>query len=207
MPRTVEVALYQFDELSDKAKEVAREWFRTASQHDEWWDSVFDDAETIARLMGIEFDRKRGGSAPAIWFSGFSSQGDGACFEGRYAYAKGGAAKLRQYAPEDVTLHAIVDQLQALQKAHGYQLLATVKQRGHYSHSGCTDIDVMRSNDADVSADTEQALARLLRDFMDWIYRQLNDEYDALNSNETVDDNIRCNEYEFEADGRRTRHD
>jgi hypothetical protein len=209
--RTVTKSVYQFDELSDAAKETAREWFRTASADDEFWEATYADADSIAKLMGIEIDQKpvqtMGGTTryePAIFFTGFSSQGDGACFEGRYSYAKGGAAKVRTHAPVDEKLHAIADGLQAVQKAHGYKLYAKVKQSGHYSHSGCTDIEVMKGDDcAPDEAETE--VKRLLRAFMDWIYRQLETEYEYQNEDEQVDENIRANEYEFEADGRRTR--
>lgn len=205
MTRTVLVELFQFDELSDAAKERARDWYRTASEQDEWWDSVYEDAETIAALMGIEIAHKGAHAEPSIFFSGFSSQGDGACLEGRYAYAKGGAAKVRDHAPVDAELHRIADGLQALQKANGYKLTATVEQSGHYSHSGCTDIDVSKGEDWAGEA-IESEVKSLLRAFMDWIYRQLQAEYDALNEDEAVEDNIRANEYEFEADGRRARH-
>lgn len=209
--RTVTKSVYQFDELSDAAKETAREWFRTASADDEFWEATYADADSIAKLMGIEIDQKpvqtMGGTTryePAIFFTGFSSQGDGACFEGRYSYAKGGAAKVRAHAPVDEKLHSIADGLQAVQKAHGYKLYAKVKQSGHYSHSGCTDIEVMKGDDYAPDA-AEAEVKRLLRAFMDWIYRQLETEYEYQNEDEQVDENIRANEYEFEADGRRTR--
>jgi hypothetical protein len=41
-----------------------------------------------------------------------------------------------------------------------------------------------------------------MRDFADWIYRQLESEYDYANSDESVDENILCNEYEFDENGK-----
>ena len=32
--------LYKFDELSDEAKEKARDWYREAGAGDQWWDCV-----------------------------------------------------------------------------------------------------------------------------------------------------------------------
>lgn len=212
MPRTVTKQVFTFEELSDKAKEKARDWLRELQAQDsDWWDSVYDDAESIGKLMGIEMDQKPvklygGGTRydPAIWFSGFASQGDGACFEGRYAYAKGGAAKVKAYAPQDETLHRIADGLQALQKAHGYRLSCTVKHSGHYYHSGCTDFEVMKGDDY-APEEAEKELKRLLRQFMDWIYKQLEEEDEYRNSDEAIDESIIANGYEFEADGSRTR--
>ena len=43
----------------------------------------------------------------------------------------------------------------------------------------------------------------LSRDLMRWIYRTLEKECDWQNADEQVDENIRCNEYEFDVDGER----
>jgi hypothetical protein len=42
------------------------------------------------------------------------------------------------------------------------------------------------------------------RDFMDWIYRQLEAAYEFEQKDETVAENIRANEYEFTAEGKRS---
>jgi hypothetical protein len=55
--RTIETNVYKFDELSDAAKERARDWFREASAGDTP-DCALDDAVTIAGLMGIEIERR-----------------------------------------------------------------------------------------------------------------------------------------------------
>jgi hypothetical protein len=90
----VETPVYDFTELSAAAKDKARAWFRETID-DDWWDSVYDDFERICPILGVTLAttpvRLMGGGTrqkPCIWFSGFSSQGDGACFEGRYAYAR-----------------------------------------------------------------------------------------------------------------------
>ena len=38
---------------------------------------------------------------------------------------------------------------------------------------------------------------------MKWIYKQLQDEYEGLTNNESVDDAITSNEYTFTASGKR----
>lgn len=58
--RTIEVQLFQFDELDDTAKERAREWYRNVSQHDEWWECVYDDAERIGlKITGFDVGRSQ----------------------------------------------------------------------------------------------------------------------------------------------------
>jgi hypothetical protein len=205
--RTETVNVYQYQELSDSAKAAARDWFRSCADSADM-DSVIDDAVRIGSLMGIEITSRAWtnpngfkGSTPEIYWSGFSSQGDGACFEGRYSYRKGAAKAMRQEAPQDAELYSIVDQLQEIQRRNMYQLTATTKQRGHYQHSGCMVVDVDRADDKAMTDDAEQEVTDLLRRFADWIYHQLEAERDYQNADDTVEDNITANKYDFNADG------
>ncbi len=97
MPEVICTTVYQFPELSDAAKEKARSWYRELGPHDDWWDAVYEDFERVCEILGIRLKttpvRLMGGGTrakPCIWFSGFWSQGDGACFEGYWSHAKGG---------------------------------------------------------------------------------------------------------------------
>ena len=137
MPEVICTTVYQFPELSDAAKEKARSWYRELGPHDDWWDAVYEDFERVCEILGIRLKttpvRLMGGGTrakPCIWFSGFWSQGDGACFEGYWSHAKGAAARIRDYAPTDATLHGIADRLQAIQRRNFYQLAAEVSHRG-----------------------------------------------------------------------------
>jgi hypothetical protein len=210
--RTEKVTIYQFAELSDAAKEAAREWWRN-SEIEMGLDVEFayDDFTRVGDILGISFDQRSirlmgGGTRgePCIYYSGFSSQGDGACFEGYYSYAKGAPKAIRAYAPDDEELHAIADGLQALQRRNFYRLTAATKHRGHYYHSGCMSVDVEDSEHRyrDL-ADAEGDMTDLLRRFADWMYRQLESEYEWRMSDEQVDEAITANEYEFDEDGDR----
>jgi hypothetical protein len=201
MARTETVTVYQFDELSADAKEKAREWWRKASEGDEWWGATYEDAERMAAILGITIDTKHG-HGPAIYFSGFWSQGDGACFEGRYAYAPGSVQAIKAEAPKDKTLHAIAEALYRVQRPHGYGLTARVSNTGNSSHEYATLIDVFKG-DEEADAETAGHVADALRDFMRWIYRSLETEWEYQNADEQVDENIRANEYDFTADGKR----
>lgn len=199
MPEVKEIVVYSFDELSDEAKERAREWWRKDALDYNWWEFIYGDASRMGTILGIDLNTKpvklMNGSTrydPCIFFSGFSSQGDGACYEGTYSYAKGAAKKIRKEAPKDTDLHEIADALQSIQHHHRYQLTAKMVHRGHYYHSGCMYIDV--------DGDAEE-LEQPLRDFADWIYRQLETEHDYQMSDESVDENIRANGYEFTEEG------
>lgn len=197
---TVTREIYQFTELDDDAKEKARDWWRDGFQYDSWWhDDIIDGAKRIGGIMGIDIDH--------VYFSGFSSQGDGACFVGSYQYNKGALPAIMREYPQDTELHQIARDLQALQRSWFYGLSATVKHQGHYYHEFCTYIDVQADDtitgyDRDIIP-AEDRLTELLRDFMRWIYKRLEQEYEWLMSDEQIDEAIIFNEYEFTSDGER----
>lgn len=203
--------VYDFAELSNAAKDKARTWFRETLGWD-WWDSVYDDFEQVCAILGVTLAtstvRLMGGDTrqkPSIWFSGFSSQGDGACYEGRYAYAKGAARRIRDYAPRDVELHRIADALQRLQRANFYQLTASISHRGRYYHAYCMAIEVERDTATNhpIVDRADDELIVVLRDLANWLYRTLEREYEFQTSDGTVDEGISANDYTFTAEGRR----
>jgi len=199
MPQVIEKLAYTYDELSDEAKAIARDQFRAHALDYEWWEFVYDDADEIAKILGIDIDRK-GKNTPAIWFSGFWSQGDGACFEGSYRYARHSKKVIREHAPKDTELHSIADRLYALQRRNFFQLTATVSHRGHYYHEFCTSIDVYRDG-YHADADAAEDLADILRDFMRWIYRRLEAEAEWLMSDECIEQGIDAAASQFNEDG------
>lgn len=193
--RTVEKDVFEFSELSEQAKEKARAWYREGALDYDWYDCIFEDAKTIGELFGLYIDK--------IYFSGFWSQGDGASFTGSYKYRKGAAAAVKAYAPQDTELHRIAAELQKIQARQFYKLEATISSgRSRYCHENSVDIEVAHADSIyrDIG-DTGEALADTLRDYMRWIYRQLEKEYDWLNSDEQVDESILANGYEFNEDG------
>lgn len=215
MPQVVEHTIYKFEELSDQAKERARDWWREGALDYDWWDFVYEDAERMGKLLGIELAQKpvklMSGKTrydPCIYFSGFYSQGDGACFEGSYSYAKGAAKAIRKETGNtDHKLASIADRLQAIQRRYFYKLEAKVKQSGRYNHEFSTDIDVWISDkdeyDNGAPEDAAEEVSDCLRDFMRWIYGQLRAEYEYQMADEQVDESITINEYTFDEDGRR----
>ena len=210
--RTIETKVYTFDELTDEAKEKARGWWRNSRDGDDFWsEGVIEDAETCGAVLGIEIDQRqvprmdgKYNQHPKVWFSGFSSQGDGACFEGRYQYKAGAGKAIRAHAG-DAELWRIADALREVQKGAFYRLTATAKHSGHYYHSGCMDVDVDNAAGVEVTDGQYEDVKECLRDFADWIYKRLEEEWDYQNSDEVINENIRTNEYEFEEDGTRAR--
>jgi hypothetical protein len=211
MTRTIETTAYHYDELTEEAQAKARDWYRSASEGDNCFaECVIGDALHMGALLGIDIDVRPtrrmvgtpGNGKPVIYWSGFCSQGDGACFEGSYRYKSGAAKAIRAEAPPDTTLHGIADRLQAIQRRHFYHLRASCTHRGHYYHSGCMSVDVVDRGDEyrDVS-NAERDIRDELRAFADWIYRGLESEWEQQNSDDAVAENIRVREYEFTEEG------
>lgn len=212
MPEVIETTVYRLDELSEAAKEKARTWYREGGFDYDWYDAVYEDFQSIAEILGIRFRnrtvRLMGGGTrqdPCIWFRGFWSQGDGAAYEGVWRHARGAAARLRAYAPQDAVLHGIADRLQAIQRRNFFQLRAEITHHGHYSHEYSMRISVERDSSIgqDMTPDAEDIVADALRDLARWLYRQLEREYDYLTSDEAVDESLRANDYTFTEAGRR----
>lgn len=212
MSDIIETTVYGLDELSDAAKEKARAWYRQVGFDDDWYELLYEDFQCIAEILGLRLKtvpvRLYGGGMrpkPCIWFSGFWSRGDGACFEGRYSHAKGAARKIRDHAPKDGELHRIADALQAIQRRNFYQLHADITHRDRYYHEYCMSISVERDSPTcqDRTADAEDVVAEVLRDLARWLYRQLEREYEYLTSDEVVDEAIIADTYTFTDAGHR----
>lgn len=192
MPREVTTTktVYKLEELTGRGRENALQKLGEFATSDSfWYESVVEDAKTIAALMGIEIKD--------VNFSGFWSQGDGASFTGSYAWRSGSVQAVKEHAPQDETLHAIAAALQKVQAPNFYRLTASIAHRGHYSHEYCMAIDV----DGVLVADAEETLKDTLRDYARWIYRQLEKEYEYRTSEEALIEDANANEYEFTEDG------
>ncbi len=212
MPQIIETTVFQINELTDAAKEHARIWYRNNCLDYDWYDSIYADFETVAEMIGLDIKlnakRHPNGSQtlkPALYFSGFCSQGDGACFEGKYFYKAKASKKIRSYAPKDTDLHAITDRLQSAQRQHFYNLFADISHIGHYNHENSMRISVDFNYDRknDVSQKAEDEIETALRDLAKWFYRQLEKEYEWLTADEQVDEIITANQYTFTSKGTR----
>src|SRR3990167_4030943 len=56
--RIKETKLYQYNELSDDAKERARDWYQGVALDYDWWDCVYEDASRVGlTIKGFSLDR------------------------------------------------------------------------------------------------------------------------------------------------------
>lgn len=212
MPAIIRTTVYELHELPAAAQAAARDWYRETLPDSVWWDGVFADFRAICPLLGVTLRthpvRLPGGRVrdePDIFFRGFSSQGDGACFEGSLRYAPGAHRAIRAHAPGDAALHAVADRLLDVQRRNFFQLAATIRHEGCHYHDRTLRVAVDRDSPAAQapSPGAGDAVAGAMRDLANWLYRTLRDEYDGRTADAAVDDAIAANGWTFTAAGER----
>lgn len=206
--RTISTTVYKFAELSESAKKQAIQNNYEWNIHDDWNEFVKDDFEAIGKILGIDFAEYvapvlDGGCKwkKKIWYSGFCSQGDGACFEGNWSYAKGMARKIRDHAPKDTELHRIADWLADIQKRYFYGITTRIEHSSRYYHSNTMQFEHYHQNDIEIPASVTDEIEELLRDLADWYYSALRREYGYLTSDEAIVESLESNEVEFDENG------
>ncbi len=164
--RIIETKVYTFDELNDKAKEKARDWYRKGALDYDWWDSTYEDAERVG-LKITSFDLGRS---------------------------------------ERITGEFIGSALETVDKIkteHGvhcetFQTAMRYEPSLRETFAKCQSDPHQEDDDAYCGA-AHEFLVDLLED-----YRiLLTHEMEYLLSDESVDETIRANEYEFLESGKR----
>lgn len=196
----------RFNNLPEQAKSLIlhnhRHW---NVEHIDWWDSVYDMFKEDMDKIGIEVDR--------MYFSGFWSQGDGACFEGRVGEW---GEFMRSLGYDDP----------ALIKHAAEAFTFAVQHRGHYYHENCTSFEAdlaLPDSDADqwflehfspyqddrhglreavwmavINKYDRDALERefteAFKNHMRDLYKRLEEEYDYLTSDDAVLEALEAND-------------
>lgn len=188
----------KYNELDDSAKEKAREWMRACVESDNYWSEwVITDWKEILKHLGFyNVD---------IYWSGFCSQGDGACFTGHWQdkyveYDKlvelVGEEKAKEYGEFFHQMKALCD-LNAIEPHY-----VRLAHRGHYYHECSITYEIDTPEDAEDSVpDFEENFKEACQYLMRKIYRQLEDEYEYQMSDEAVAEAIEFNEYDFNEEG------
>jgi len=198
---TVVREIFTFDELSPEAQAKAIDRNRDINTDCEWWECTYEYFTELFSTFGIDISK--------IYFSGFSSQGDGAMFEADYRHKPGGVKALAAYStkiPKEVTEAAA--QLLELQKRNAYRICASSKHSGgNYYHENMMDVNTWDKETGDsykfYEGGQETEIKEIFRSLAKWIYRTLETEYFDLISDELIKETIQANEYEFTEDGER----
>jgi hypothetical protein len=180
----------QYKELSDEAKEHAfRRHVEYAQSNDYyWWETVMEDWVDRLSAVGIST------SLEQMHFSGFGSQGDGACFTG--------SINLKEFLEahpdlkkEHAKLYMAVIPFDTRGAAcEYYDLELTRHGSTNYSHEksvhlGSWDLNILPEYDTEDGEDYERLIIDAeadiewqCREYMKEIYRDLEKEYEYMQS-------------------------
>ena len=169
----------------------------------EWWDSVYELFTEDMKAIGIEVDK--------MYFSGFWSQGDGACFEGR---VRDWGLFLKSLGYTNPLF---------IEHFRQYAEFA-VRHRGYYYHENCTSFSMefnlpeefdeedfllvygygeelrdaaliaALSLPENSGAALEAQFTEAFKDHMRDLYRRLEEDYEYLTSDEAVLESLEAND-------------
>ena len=201
----VTATAYTYNELSDNAKKKAIEESRYCCvESSDWWDYTFDwYKDEILLDQGFEVSKRNKGEVDALYFSGFSSQGDGASFAA--------GVDVRQFLKANKLSNEFRSLYYWSGPDFGYADVNVYIQNSHYCHEMTMNIEVEWTGDWDENAENVPAVDQLdelesvildkAREMARKLYRSLEDEYNAMTSDEYVADHIQANEYLYWSNG------
>lgn len=181
--REVTIKVFQFNELTAKAQEKVLEKFRYINVEHDWYEPVYEGFEELAAEYGIKVDD--------MSFSGFYSQGDGASFTGEIVDFKKFAEKtgLKRLVPFSKAIEYNLEMKitrVTYQYYHSNTVEADIRDGGYYPH---------------LSNLIDFCLEEIKNKLCDKLYKDLENSYEELTSDEIVADTIRANNYEFTEGG------
>jgi hypothetical protein len=200
MSKTIRTKVYQFNELSEDAKQKAIQSFEDINVFSDWWDSVYTDFEELCKTIGIDVDLKK------TYFNGFYSQGSGSAFTAdinvKECLQGIKAEKWKEYAPlENLKFYDVTKNLLRIAP----YCWANIRTSNRETSVKCeTDMQTC-GGDSNVAAEFEN-LEDFLQDVADtlnhWLYTSLEKEYEYLTSEKAIAETIQANEYFFTKDGK-----
>ncbi len=169
--RIAQMRVYQFDELSEEAKEKALQKLRDINVDYDWWELYYEGFREELREIGTEaedfgFDLGRGAYL-------YINKG---CFVDQRRFLKSAGVDLRRGEAKDALQYGIE--------------LCTKHLGGGDAYNYCDP-----NNLEDVN------ICEYLKDVLRGFWKELRDAYDYLISDEAVVETIEANEYEFTEEG------
>lgn len=195
--KQITINLYKFNELSEEAKQKSIEENRYINtEYWCWWHNVEDQFKEDMTELGYEVEN--------IYFSGFSNQGDGACFEGKVSI------------DEWLKAHKLGNKYRALLNyCRNYGGYVTIEQQGHYYHQKSmtfTESDTLQSYFYLEYDRFGEKVGKQIDEVMELIeneaeekarqlYKDLEAESDYMMSDEAIAETLEANDYDFLAQG------
>ncbi len=207
--KTIQLNLYQFSELDEKAKKKALYELSDINVNFDWHEAVFYDFQIITETIGISLTTNN------IHFSGFYSQGDGSAFKANVDLP--GLAEAikneswKSYAPLlDLQLPVYeVDKRiikliksghidiypQIIQPTSAYYVRVELNNQFPYNNHRYDRIEVELEK-------LENWLLQVAQKLNRYLYKALQDDYEYHTSEKAIIETIEANEYHFTADGK-----
>lgn len=190
-----EYLVYSFGELPKDARVKAVEKYRHINvEETEWYENIYEDFAARLKKLGYEDVKPM--------FSGFSSQGDGACFTASIDVAVW--LRAHKLAREYGTAYKTADQINA-------RIVHTA--RYYYATSSTVYVDVSYGGLADNNSEKQQEkLFSQMQNIEDEItkererlgnelYKELERYYEVVTSDIEVEATLQSNDYNFTIDG------
>ncbi len=193
--RTTVIDVYQFDELSDDAKERARDWFRERIDPD-YLEFTLDDCADALKALGFSIGNRH--DKRAIYWD---TNPIDAAFDATWSAQRFAPDELLADRPTDIELHRIAEALRVLVGQMPEASGSCDSGRNCNQTAGFYAGD--DSNDSGMNDDPAAEFECVVTDLAHWIATTVNAEYEYQYSAECVDENIRCNEYDFDENGKR----
>lgn len=198
MPQQISITVYQYDELSEKAKEKARVWYAEGAWCDATWaEYTVNDFVEVAKRLNIDIAQRSyrtfGGEQKSEPEVNWDSAPWRLAFKGAWSANGFDANKVTEWAPQDEKLREIAAQLRAVAEKAGADLVVDCS----VSRDCWPQFEA--SGEVDLSDEVEEPLKALCR----WGAANLESEWDYQHSRESIEEAIRANDYEFTADGER----
>jgi len=181
------IKLYTFEELSEEAKERALEEAPDLTDWDWYWGIEEDFKEKMYKMYGCSVDN--------IYFSGFYSQGDGAGFSGDIY--------MGDYLKKTRRKHLYPNLSKYLKYYNTHIKIGSGREENEYSMTfedeGCFTDSEKQGEEYD---ELLEEIVETCREEARNLYRELEEEYDYLTSEENIRDYYMANEVLFYEDGR-----
>jgi len=214
---------YTYQQLTDEAKEKVKAWWSEHGIWDDWYEDTYERFKKEGYALGFVIDKMN--------FSGFYSQGDGACWSGQVDVA----TWLKTHTEDSIARDAWC----ALIAEDFCDKHFSIHTRSnHYSHSNtmtcvgwdwidvdCSDLEnsnhyltdpsifqgmqytelhnLIRSTDFPYTDpnDIEQAGFESAKEYADELYERLKTEYEYLTSEKNLIESCEANDWQFNNEG------
>ena len=169
-----------FNELNEEQQKKVLDNYHDINIDFNWYDSDIELFKSDLKILGFRYIE--------ISFSGFSSQGDGACFTALYSMPKNKKEVIKDFKNNNgcEKFLDIAERLLALNldMNETYHLYSNNSRYCHENTISCDNLELLE----------------VCREYMRLIYKSLENQYYYLISNEAIKETLIANDYEFDID-------